>query len=467
MRRVASIGLKIPAESIGAISPDARRLIVGTASGAVSFTDVQTGRRTDGPIGHAGFVQNVAFSPDGRLAVSVGDDHEVLVWDPATATALQTLSGHAGRVTGIAFSRDGQTLYTSSLDGAIFEWDLGASRRFGRTFTAAGTPASAAGTAFTLAPALAVSPSGTAFVTQLTGGRAGIFSADTADPSAKAVTVGGDVSVAAWDGPDVEIGTATGRIVTWANPLRSTVLRTVAALPAPISGVAAADDGRLVAAVSADSSGTHGQLLLVRGSAAQRVTLPAGGEGVAISPDGSRLAVLVGATAEIRTVGDLALVRSLPLVGDGTTVAFSPSGVLTTGSFAGVVQRWDPATGRQIGVPAQVAAAPVSAIAIDPDGRTIATGGGSDGTATLWDLSTMQQVGSAFPAYPGHWESIAYIDGGRSLLVLDDDGHGRIWPTTLGAWERHACAVAGRTLTRLEWARYVGGQPYRPVCAPQ
>jgi DNA-binding SARP family transcriptional activator/WD40 repeat protein len=467
MRRVASIGLEIPAESIGAISPDARRLIVGTASGAVSFTDVQTGRRTDGPIGHAGFVQNVAFSPDGRLAVSVGDDHQVLVWDPATATALQTLSGHAGRVTGIAFSRDGQTLYTSSLDGAIFEWDLGASRRFGRTFTAAGTPASAAGTAFTLAPALAASPSGTAFVTQLTGGRAGIFSADTADPSAPAVTVGGDVSVAAWDGPDVEIGTATGRIVTWANPLRSTVLRTVAALPAPISGVAAADDGRLVAAVSADSSGTHGQLLLVRGSAARRVTLPAGGEGVAISPDGSRLAVLVGATAEIRTVGDLALVRSLPLVGDGTTLAFSPSGVLTTGSFAGVVQRWDPATGRQIGVPAQVAAAPVSSIAIDPDGRTIATGGGSDGTATLWDLSTMQQIGSAFPAYPGHWESIAYTDGGRSLLVLDDDGHGRIWPTTLGAWEHHACAVAGRTLTRLEWARYVGGQPYRPVCAPQ
>jgi hypothetical protein len=78
----------------------------------------------------------------------------------------------------------------------------------------------------------------------------------------------------------------------------------------------------------------------------------------------------------------------------------------------------------------------------------------------------MAQLGTAFPAYPLRWESLGFTDDdGRSLTVLDDNGHGQVWPTTLTAWESQACRVAGRNLTRIEWARYVGSQPYTLPCA--
>ncbi len=44
-------------------------------------------------------VQYLAFSPDGRLAVTTSDDTKVIIWNPATGERLQTLGGHGGRVT--------------------------------------------------------------------------------------------------------------------------------------------------------------------------------------------------------------------------------------------------------------------------------------------------------------------------------------------------------------------------------
>jgi hypothetical protein len=35
---------------------------------------------------------------------------------------------------------------------------------------------------------------------------------------------------------------------------------------------------------------------------------------------------------------------------------------------------------------------------------------------------------------------------------------------SLGAWEQRACSVAGRNLTRAEWAQFVAGPAYKSVC---
>jgi DNA-binding SARP family transcriptional activator/WD40 repeat protein len=457
--------IRLPMWSIGAFSPDGSRLMVGTQSGAVWFIDRRTGRRLAAPIGHTGQVQNVAFAPDGRTAVSVGDDHQVKVWRPAGARLLQTLSGHGGRVTGIAISRDSQTLYTSSLDGAVFEWDLGTSRRFGRTLTVShAPPASVAGTAFSVAPALAVSPSGTAFAASLQHGRAGVFMAATARPVGGPVDLGATVTSAAWSGQAVILGTQAGRVVAWADPLRSVRTHTLGTLPQSVSGVAAARAGELVAAVSSDPSGTHGTLVLWRSRRIQSVTLPTGSAAVAISPDTSQLAVLVSNTVQIRRTRDLSIVRTLHTIGSGMVLTYAPGDVLTVGTYAGVIQRWNTTTARQINAPTQVAAAPVSSLAIDPTNHLLATGGGGDGTVRLWQLPTMAQLGTAFPAYPPHWESLGFTDAGGTLTVLDDNGQGQVWPTALTAWESQACDVAGRNLTRMEWSRYVGSQPYALPC---
>jgi hypothetical protein len=64
----------------------------------------------------------------------------------------------------------------------------------------------------------------------------------------------------------------------------------------------------------------------------------------------------------------------------------------------------------------------------------------------------------------GLWSDAIFTPDGRALIAVYDDGRGTIWPTTLRAWEQHACAVAARTLTRAEWTRYVTGHPYSRVC---
>ena len=40
------------------------------------------------------------------------------------------------------------------------------------------------------------------------------------------------------------------------------------------------------------------------------------------------------------------------------------------------------------------------------------------------------------------------------------------WDVRPSSWARHACAVAGRTLTRSEWQDVLPGRDYAPACAP-
>lgn len=72
---------------------------------------------------HGGSVNGVAFSPDGKILASGGDDNTIRLWDRTTGRELRALRGHGERVTAITFVQNGKMLASASLDTTVRLWD--------------------------------------------------------------------------------------------------------------------------------------------------------------------------------------------------------------------------------------------------------------------------------------------------------------------------------------------------------
>jgi WD40 repeat protein len=97
-----------------AFSPDGRRALSGSADRTVRLWNVENGQQLRCFTGHRDFVLSVAFSPDGGQAVSAGCDRTVRLWDVQTGEELRCLTGHTDLVWTAAFSPDGRRLLSGS-----------------------------------------------------------------------------------------------------------------------------------------------------------------------------------------------------------------------------------------------------------------------------------------------------------------------------------------------------------------
>ncbi|MGR9107449.1 MAG: DUF4082 domain-containing protein, partial [Gammaproteobacteria bacterium] len=83
-------------------------------------------------------VTDLAFSPDGRILVSVGMTSHLTLWNAGSGEIIDTLAGLQSAVTAIAFSPDSRVLAISGKDPWIVFWDIEESRELIRIPTVSG-----------------------------------------------------------------------------------------------------------------------------------------------------------------------------------------------------------------------------------------------------------------------------------------------------------------------------------------
>ncbi|MCL2265325.1 MAG: hypothetical protein FWC22_04705, partial [Treponema sp.] len=73
---------------------------------------------------HAGWVNSVCFSPDGRQIISGSSDNTVKLWETATGRETRIFSGHKEWVITVAMSPDGRQILSGSRDTSINQWNV-------------------------------------------------------------------------------------------------------------------------------------------------------------------------------------------------------------------------------------------------------------------------------------------------------------------------------------------------------
>jgi WD40 repeat protein/DNA-binding SARP family transcriptional activator len=478
--------------SAAAISPDGGTVAIGSQSGAVSFVDATggTARRARG--GHSAAVASVAYAPDGRTALTVGDDGKVIVWNPAAGSQAAVLPGPAGRIQDARVSPSGSTLYTAAVGGVLLAWDLTGERAFGH-----GARLSSAlpccDPVSPLEPALALSPDGSRFAVPTGASTVGVFSTGTMQRMASLTIrpAGEPITALTWspNGGILAVGAQAGVVQLWGVDGTPHLVRSLVGLaplpdqPEAIQSLAFSPDGRLLAGSDKSQTTTVGHTLVSpvatlaiwRVESGTLVAPPAdlgagnglnGSDVVAFSPDGRLLAAsLLTGGVHVFDPATGRVLRTLPDPGDDSiSLAFAPDGVLAAGTLGGTVEMWNPITGKRLAQPLLADSAPITSVAFDPSGRRFAITGYGDGTVKIWFTRSLQQEGPRLAADLGATPAAAFEAGGNVLLVVDDRGGAFAWPASLDAWERRACSVAGRNLTRAEWAQFVAGPAYTSVC---
>src|SRR5579871_4433620 len=78
---------------------------------------------------HGDVIQDLAFSPDGKILASCGYDRLIKLWDMTAKKELNVLKDHSDSVYGIAFSPDGKLLASAAADRAVKVWDVASGKR--------------------------------------------------------------------------------------------------------------------------------------------------------------------------------------------------------------------------------------------------------------------------------------------------------------------------------------------------
>ena len=113
-----------------------RWILSGGSDKIARIWDPESGRELRRFAGHETWVNAVAYSPDGRRVLTGcggdivegqfthGSDTTLRIWDVASSQEVCRLQGHTASVTSVAFSPDGRRALSGSLDKSVRLWNL-------------------------------------------------------------------------------------------------------------------------------------------------------------------------------------------------------------------------------------------------------------------------------------------------------------------------------------------------------
>ena len=154
------------------------------------------------------------------------------------------------------------------------------------------------------------------------------------------------------------------------------------------------------------------------------------------------------------TTGQIAL-RLSQLTDDGSTI------IVPTES--GEIFLVDESTLELIGEPFISAGTQIQRAVLVLDGTVLAAQS-RDGKLRLWDVATHRLIGRPLEGHVDETDSVERIS--EDVVVTGGAVDGQIieWNLDPDVWVQRACALAGRNLTRDEWAAYVGSDDYQVTC---
>jgi WD40 repeat protein/class 3 adenylate cyclase len=305
-----------------AFSSDGRYALTGGTDGIARVWDTLTGEEIRQFVGHTNLINSATFSPDGRYILTGSWDKTARLWDAKTGQELHQFIGHTDQVLAVAYSPAGTIILTSSVDGTTRLWDSATGQEL-QSFIGSST---------------AFSPDGKYLLTdnndgkvrmwdiqtnqevrQFTHGHTSILSFAIFSPDSKFILTGSyDATAKLWDA-------STGR-----------ALHTYTGHTGSVISVAFSSDGKYVFTASGD--GTARLWDAQTGQELRRFTCPASLNSLAISPDGK--SVLTGSNDGAARLWSVVPGPELPSFSNDRgfgAVAFSPDGkFVLTGGFNGI-----------------------------------------------------------------------------------------------------------------------------------
>jgi WD40 repeat protein len=149
-------------------------------------------------------------------------------------------------------------------------------------------------------------------------------------------------------------------------------------------------------------------------------------------------------------------IQEATLSPDGTTIAVNSGDV-----NQGRITLYRTASGKQI---ASAALQSTGAIGYLHGGAwLVVTAGIVTPVAQIYDAHTLAPIGIPFPIV-GNVETPLGVDQAGTMFSEAEDTSPRVWDVDPAHWQRLACQIAARNLTRAEWTQYLPNRPYQRTC---